>query len=223
MVSVHVHGPVWFFGVDASLEAFATIIALCVAIASFKAYRMTREKKYAYFTVSFALVTLSFLARAVTDALLEEVVMKVPGAVANNLFYLGYVLHILLALVAYVLLIIITHKISDKRVIALLFLTLVPSLLLSGSYYLSFYGLSTIFLAFVALAYYQNYHKVRTAASCLVCIAFALLTISQILFLLEAVKEYVHVMMQYWYVMAHVIQAAGYLVLLIALIKTLIK
>ena len=75
MVAIHLQGPVWFFGVDASLEAFATLIAFSVAIASFKVYRMTREKRFAYFTASFVLLTLSFLARAITDALLEEIVL----------------------------------------------------------------------------------------------------------------------------------------------------
>ena len=216
MVAIHLQGPVWFFGVDASLEAFAVIIALSVAIASFKVYRMTREKRFAYFTASFVLLTLSFLARAITDALLEEIVLKVPSAMNGLIFFSGYVSHILLALTAYLLLIIITHKITDKRIIALLFLILVPSLLISGSYFLSFYGLSAIFLAFVTLAYFQNYRKVCSAASCLVFIAFALITVAQVLFLLESVRQYL-------YVLAHIVQAAGYLALLVALIKTLLK
>ncbi len=216
MVSVHLQGPEWFFGADASLTAFAAVIALCVAVASLRVYRLTREKKYGYFTASFILLTLSFLSRATADTLLEGLVVKIPEAMTGMIFFVGYVTHILLALTAYLLLVIITHKIKDKRVIALLFLTLVPSLLLSGSYFLSFYGLSTIFLAFVAIAYYQNYHKVCTTTSCLVFIAFVLLSLAQVQFLLEAVKDF-------WYVGAHITQAAGYLVILFALVKTLIK
>ena len=224
MVNVYLHGPEWFFGVDASLETLATIIALFVAVASFKVYRMTREKKYAYFTASFVLLTLSFLARALTDSLLEDVFDKIvgdqifiiPQKYAPVLFFSGYVTHILLALAAYVILFLITHKITDKRVISLIFLILVPSMLLSGSYFLSFYGLSIIFLGFITYAYYQNYKKVCKLPSCFVFIAFLFLTIAQVMFLLEAVYKPL-------YVVAHVTQAAGCVVLLFALIKTLLR
>ncbi len=216
MVNVYLHGPKWFFGVDASLVAFAALIAICVAFASLRLYRMTKERKYAFFTASFVLLTLGFLSRAVADILLEEIFMGVPANMAGLVFFYGYVLHILLALTAYLLLIIITYKITDKRIIALLFLVLVPSMLLSGSYYLSFYGLSTIFLAFIAAAYYQNYKKVCSAASCLVFISFVLLALAQVQFLLEAIKVT-------FYVSGHITQAVGFLLILAALIKTLLK
>ncbi len=216
MVTVQLHGPAWFFGADASLTAFAAVIAFFVAVAALRVYRMTGEKKYAFFTVSFVLLTLSYLARAATDALLEQLIITVPSALTGIVFYFGYVSHILLALAAYLLLVIITHKITDVRVILLLFLILIPGMLLSGSYFLSFYGLSAIFLAFVAFAYYQNYRKICKAAACMVFMAFLLLTLSQVQFLLESFNAY-------WYVSAHVTQAAGYLVLLFALIRTLFK
>lgn len=215
MVSVYLQGPEWFFGADASLEAFAAVIAFCVAFASLRVYRMTREKKYAYFTASMALLTISFLARTTADILLEELWFKMPANIAGLTFFAGYVTHILLALTAYILLIIVTHKITDKRIIALLFLIMVPSLLISGSYFLSFYGLSTIFLAFVAFTYFQNYYKVRKIAACLVFVAFLLLTIAQVMFLFEAVYDPL-------YVAAHIAQAVGYLALLFALIRTLL-
>lgn len=216
MVSVQLQGPEWFFGMDASLTAFAAIIAFCVAFVSLRVYRITGERKYAFFTASFVLLTLGFVIRAATDALLEGLFVTIPGAMTGTIFFFGYVTHILLTLTAYLILVVVTHKIKDWRIIALLFLILVPSLLISGSYFLSFYGLSAIFLAFIALAYYQNCRKVCKIASYLVFIAFLLLMFAQLQFLLEALHDY-------WYVGAHLTQAVGYLVLLFALIKTLLK
>ncbi len=216
MVNVHLHGPQWFLGTDASLEALAALTAFFVAFAAYRIYRMTKEKKYAWFMTSFVLLTLSFLSRALTDAILEELVFKIPSEVVEKIFYYGYVAHILLALIAYLILIIVTHKITDKRIIMLLLLTLVPSLLLSGSYYLSFYGLSTLFLAFVTLAYYQNYRKVRAITPCLVFVSFLLITLAQAQFLFDAVR-------QLFYVSAQITQAAGYLVLAIALLAIRLK
>ena len=215
MVSVHI-GPSWFFGVDASLEAFAALIAFLVAFAAYKVYRIGGERKYGFFTASFVLLTLSFLTRAAADTLIENLLFEVPPKLTAWIFLYGYLAHILLALTAYVILIIITHKITDKRVIALLFFILVPGLIMSSSYYLSFYGLSTVLLAFVAIAYFQNYRKVCSPTSCMVFIAFVLLALAQIQFLLDLLNKT-------FYVSAHITQAAGHLILLIALLKISFK
>ena len=216
MVTVQLAGPQWFLGVDAILEAFAALVALLVVLAAYRVYKMTCEKKYAYFTVSFGLLTLSFLSRAITNSLIEETFFTVPQHLLGRIFFIGYVIHILLALTAYLLLITITHKITDKRVIALLFIILVPSLLLSGSYFLSFYGFSTIFLAFIAAAYYKNYKIRCTGSACMVFLAFLLLCLSQAQMLLEAVQDF-------WYVTGHITQTAGFLLLFLALLKVTFK
>ena len=132
------------------------------------------------------------------------------------LFFGGYISNIFLALAAYLLLIASTYKISDKRLIVLMFLLLVPSLLLSGSYFLSFYVLSAILLVFISWVYYQNYRKVSSTSSLLVFVSFLLLTLAQPQFIFDALTEN-------WYVSAHLTQALGYLTLLAALVKILRK
>ena len=216
MVHVYLHGPEWFFGADASIEAFAALIAFFVAFAALRVYKMAKERKYAFFTASMILLTLSFLSRSIADILLEELVWEMPTTFGKVTFFIGYVAHILLALIAYVLLVIVTHKITDKRVIALLFTIMIPSMLLSGSYFVSFYGLSFILLAFITFSYFENCRKVRKTAARCVFIAFLLLTIAQALFLLEPLYSLL-------YVAAHVTQCAGYFALLFALIKSIFK
>ncbi|PIN75011.1 hypothetical protein COV18_04600 [Candidatus Woesearchaeota archaeon CG10_big_fil_rev_8_21_14_0_10_37_12] len=209
-------GPSWFLGVDASLEALAGIIALAVAFAAFHMYSLTKERRYAFLTSSFALMTASFISRAVTDVLLANKEVSLSAAMAKNVFILGYVTHILLALLAYVLLIILTYRLPDKRLWVLLVLILMPSLLLSSSYFLSFYGLSVILLGFVSLAFYDNYVNNRSCAAGMVFLAFALLTLSQIQFLLGPLKDLL-------YVSAHATQAAGFLMLFFVLVKVKLR
>ncbi|MBI4146689.1 hypothetical protein HY489_05125 [Candidatus Woesearchaeota archaeon] len=219
MINVYLHGPHWFLGVDAALEALAGVIALLVAFASYKAWRLTGERKYGWFTVSISLLTVSFLSRALTDALLREVFIKLPERIAGLVFYAGYVTHIMLAFLGYIILIAITHKIHDRRIVALLFLTLVPSLLMSGSYYRTFYGLSLVFLAFITLAYYQNYKRVGNKASALVFEAFALLTAAQVQFLVQGFYILSTQAWNFLFVTAHVTQTLGFVFLLAALLR----
>ncbi|HLF54421.1 MAG TPA: hypothetical protein VI612_01750 [Candidatus Nanoarchaeia archaeon] len=216
MVSVHL-GPQWFFGVDASLEAFAAIIAFFIAASALKVFRMSHDKRYFYFMGSFALLTLSFLSRAIADILVEGIAITIPPDYLSRIFFYGYVAHIFLALAAYVILFAVTHKIHDRRIVAFLFLTLVPGLLLSASYFLSFYVISALFLAFISSVYFQNACNVKKLTPWLVFSGFMILTISQLFFLLDAVTK------TQGYVLAHMTQGLGYLVLLAALLRIIFK
>jgi len=210
MVSVQL-GPTWFFGIDAGLEAFAALIAFFVTVAALRIHRISGEKKYAFFTTSFVLLTLSFLVRAVTDFILEEIIWVVPQEMSGKLFFFGYVTHIFLALAAYLILFSVTNKVTNWKVTALIGLILIPAMLISGSYFLSFYVLSFLLLTFIAGAYWTNCKKVCTWPSKLVFYAFGLLALAQLLFLFEVLKKPM-------YVWAHIAQAAGYFSLLFALL-----
>lgn len=220
MFNVYLHGPEWFLGLDAALEGLAALIAFLVTLVSYRAFRATDERRTGYFTLSMGLLTLSFLSRSIADSLLRGIFIPLTETTAGLVFYLGYVAHIMLAFVAYIILVCITHKINDKRMAALLFITLIPSLLLSGSYYRSFYTLSFIFLAFIAVTYYQNWRQVKTRSSALVMESFILLTAAQAQFLIQGFNILPGDAWNALFVTAHVTQALGYLFLLSALIKT---
>lgn len=216
MVSITLQGPPWFFGVDATLEAIIAVIAFFVTVASLRVWRVTKEPKYGWFTASFGLLTMSFLARALTDTIVEELLFACPKQYLPMIFYFGYLTHIVLALIAFTMLFSVTHKIENRKVVALLYLILIPSLILSSSYFLSFYGLSFVILLFITIAYYQNYKKVQNGPSGMVFIAFLLLTLAQAFFLLEAFNDW-------WYVLAQAGQAMSFILLLLALLTIKIK
>ncbi len=216
MLNIYLPRPDWFFGLDAGLEAFAGIIALLIAYASYKLYKSTDERSYKYFLASFLLLGVSFLSRAVADAFLGKVFFVAPVKFIAWVFFLGYIGHIFSALAAYILLVASTYKINDKRLLVMLFLIMIPALFLSGSYFLSFYVISAILLVFITWAYLQNFRKFRSTTSCLVFLAFLLLTLAQPQFILDAVSDV-------WYVTAHATQGLAYLVLLVALLRILFK
>lgn len=216
MVSITLQGPPWFFGVDATLEAIIAVIAFFVTVASLRVWRVTKEPKYGWFTASFGLLTLSFLSRALTDTIVEELLFACPKEYLPMVFYFGYLTHIVLALIAFTMLFSVTHRIENKKVVAILYLIMIPSLILSSSYFLSFYGISLILLLFITVAYYQNYRKVCSAPSCMVFVAFLLMTLSQAFFLLEAVNDW-------FYVLAQGSQSLSFILLLLALLTIKIK
>ncbi len=208
MISIQLQGPEWFLIADAALQALAGLISIGIAFVSLRIYRAAGERKYLFFNAAFALLALGFFSRAAANAMIGR-------TQAAGIFLLGYLTYIFTALLAYALLITLTSK-AGWRVFALLLLILVPAMLFSGSYFLSFYTISTILLGVITINYLKNYLKKKSTASLLVFMAFALITIAQPLFMFEALKNV-------FYIAAQITQTAGYLLLLSTLIRTTLR
>ena len=230
MVLIQISSPSWFFGVDCFLELGAALVTFLVFLVGLKVYKFTKQKKYFFLAGSFFLLAGSFIARALTDlvieglipARVEYIVTKAPvlsgffpGA-GNFLVYAGFVAHIMLALAAYLILVILSNKIESRALMLFLFATILPQVLISGSYFLSFYYLSTVILCFISFAFLRNCFRQKRITSLLVSIAFVLLAFSQIQFLLAMLNTMFHVS-------AHITQFIGFILLLIALIKVILK
>lgn len=229
---VQINSPTWFFGIDALFEIATAIIAILVAITALKLYRYTKTGEFKLFSISFGMMSLGFLARAAADIIVERLIHFSPNVVkampalpgisrTAAVFIAGYMTHIILVLSAYLLLIILTYKITKRRLMMLLFFLTVPSLLLSGSYFLSFYGLSTILLAFIVFGHYSKCKEVKKGK--LVTIAFSLLAIAQPLFVFTALNVLVKSTKEMLYVGAHTLQILGFICILIALFKIRMK
>ncbi|RLE45493.1 hypothetical protein DRJ22_04245 [Candidatus Woesearchaeota archaeon] len=229
MVLIQVNSPNWFFGVDCFLELGASLITFLVFLVAIKVYKFTKQKRYFFLAGSFLLLSGSFAARALTDLVIEGLIPArveylvtkapvlqgfFPGA-GNFLVYAGFVTHIMLALTSYLILVILTNKIQSKALMLLLFATILPQVLISGSYFLSFYYLTTVMLCFISFAFLRNCFRQKGVTSLLVSIAFILIAFAQIQFLLATLNTLFHVS-------AHITQFIGYVILLAAL-KVILK
>lgn len=66
-ITFYSHSPKWFLGIDSFIEAFIVIIALIIAIYSYKVFKFSQNKNYFYLTLSFLLISISYLFKIVTD------------------------------------------------------------------------------------------------------------------------------------------------------------
>lgn len=233
-MNVQVNSPSWFFGVDASFEIIAAIIAFLVAFVAWKVYRITDERKQRTFSLSFLFLSIAMIIRACTDIIVEnlikwspKLVQTLPTAPVEGMsrtafiFITGYITHILLTISALLLLATVCYKIKDRAFIIMLFLLTLPAILISGSYFLSFYGLTFVLLLFITYSYYRNCIKLKRKKLCLlVTSGFGLITLAQPQFVLTAARILPESVRELMYVGGHATQIIGYLILLIALIKT---
>lgn len=66
-ITFYNHSPKWFLGIDSFIEAFIVIIALIIAIYSYKVFKFSQNKNYFYLTLSFLLISISYLFKIFTD------------------------------------------------------------------------------------------------------------------------------------------------------------
>lgn len=223
----YVVGPTWFYGIDYIFDLVSVIVGLLISYFSYRTYRYTSQKKYFYFATSFFLVALAFIAKILAtipvyskELKVERVgLVTVTSHIINKVTWInqfGISIARLVMLLAFLILLLVSLKIKDKKIIALLIYFLVISTTLVSASYIVFHVTLLIMLAILFLSYRKNYLKVKSLNAKMVMYSFLLLLISQIFFIFEG-------LVKHFYVVGESIQVVGYLILLVAIIKMLVK
>lgn len=216
-------GPAWFFVVDAVLAFLGMSAACLIVLLSVKALRLTKEPKFLYFTFAFSLIGGGLLVRSVTNVLVFVVSPYVDSVLGSQLYelrnmflFLGYGVFIVGTILGYVLLAVSTLKTRERRVIVLLSALALLLQSLSGSYYVSFYVSSAVFLSFISYHMCQNFLQRKAATAFFVFGSFLLQLVASVAFLLDLMHPWFH------YV-AYAALLSGYGLLLVAMGRVLRK
>jgi len=223
----YVVGPTWFYGIDYIFDLVSVIVGLLISYFSYKTYRYTSQKKYFYFSASFFFVALAFISKILAtipvyskELKVEEVgLVTVTSHIINKVTWinaLGVSIARLIMLFAFLILVLVSLKIKDKKIIALLMYFLVISTTLVSASYIVFHITLLLMLGILFLNYRRNFLKVKSSNAKMVMYSFFALLVSQIFFIFEGgVKHF--------YVIGETIQLVGYLILLVAIVKMFIK
>jgi len=199
-------GPLWFRGFDSIFAFVFGLVTILIALLSYKAYRLVEDNKYKYFSISFFLIAAAFWLFSVVTALL---VLHWPNNLVTLLYQFDFVffLHMLFMLLAYMTLLIVVLKITDRKIVGLLLALLAAIVLFSYQYLLKFHLVSFILLAFLTYQFYKNYKEKKHPNAQLVFSAFYILTAAEVFWMAHA---YVPGELK---VVAQLFQLAGYLTL----------
>ncbi len=218
-----ISSPSWFFGIDSVFEFITFFVTLFIAFYSYKIYKIVKDKKHFYFSLAFIFIAVSFITQAVVITLLALEVFRLQDlfTVIPTIYLiknLGYVAYTMLMVSAYMMLLIISHKLKDRNIISLLMILAVFGVMLGGAsgMYNAFYAVAAILLGYILRAYYLNYKKKKTRASLCVVLGFTSIFISQLFFIFYVIQPW-------FYVIGHVFHLLGYLILLGSLITVLRK
>ncbi|MBW2988709.1 hypothetical protein KY358_00160 [Candidatus Woesearchaeota archaeon] len=223
----YVFGPTWFYGIDYIFDLVSVIVGLLICYFSYKAYRYTSQKKYFYFSASFFLVASAFISKILATIPIYSKELKVETVglvtvtshVINKVKWinaLGISVARLVMLFAFLILVLVSLKIKDKKIIALLVYLVVISTTLVSQSYIVFHVTLLLMMGMLYLSYRKNYKKVKRLNARIVMYSFLALLVSQIFFIFEG-------MVNYFYVIGESIQLIGYLTLLAAMINMMVK
>ena len=168
--------PEWFNGFDLAFEAIILIIALLIAAYSWKIYKFSQENKFAYFSIAFVTVALSFVFKIFTHSVLyffpvREVTAAVlkpltgSGLQFADLFYRSaFFAQMFLMLVALLLIFFVAQKSRDRLTklyevsqMALFVYLIFLISFIANFKYVVFYLTSTVILGLIVVQYYKNY------------------------------------------------------------------
>jgi hypothetical protein len=221
----YVFSPEWFYGFDSIIELIAIIVCFLLVYYSYKCFKLTKENKYLYFSISFLSLTLAFIAKiAGTLAIYKPTITRSPiGSSIHHAFTtltpyninaIAFFAYIFFALLGFMMLFLIVSRLTlmrNQSVIALLLYFVFIGTWISIVHYQLFYLTSFVLLLLITLGYYQNYIEIKSEKAKFVVIAFSILLVSQAFFVFVIYSKTI-------YVLAELVQLLGFVYLLIPFI-----
>lgn len=218
--------PTWFHGKDIVIDMISALVLFMIAYTSLRFYHLDkRNNKYFYFSISFLLIGLSFLAKIlsnfniyydfVKDNFVGVVVVTMSVVKTTNvLYYFGFLFYRALTLFGLYFLYSLYQKHQSRGTVVLFsFFILVISYISQDIYFL-FHVTALLFLFFLSRHYFFKYFENGNLNTFLVGLSFFVICLSQALFSLMAFDRL-------FYVLAEVVQLFGYGLLLVTFVKVL--
>ncbi len=212
-----IFSPRWFFGVDNLLDLFSLVVTLLISIYSFRFYKFSGKRNYKYFGISFLLITMAFLAKIVTNAILYSptitywvhnlsIITQRIMSQSNILFILGHLAFRFLFLLGLFSVYWVLSKSRERNKFPLIIYLLAAATLGSAYSYVLFALTSIVILLYIVHYYQLAYRKKKTGPALLTLLGFVLILLSQLIFIFIFLDLKM-------YVLSEIVQLAGYLLL----------
>ena len=214
--------PDWFLGTDVLIEIFGFIILSLFFYYSIKSYKLTKNKNSLLLGGAFLLIALAELATIFTKVVLyydttftrqigKMIVTQQVIQSVDIFYYIGFFFHKFLTLLGLYIIcrLPLRKKLTGDLILVLAFL-IIAALFSQGFYYL-FHITALILLSLILKNYWEIYKKNKSNNTKMLIIAFGMLGLSQVLFIISSIGIL--------YAAAQVIQLVSYLTLLILIIR----
>lgn len=218
--------PGWFNGWDILIEVVSLIVAFLIAGYSWRAFRISKENKFAYFSFAFLLVAMGFFFKIFTSGILYyspvrdiavEVLRPVVGThlqFTHILYRAGFFLQMVPMLGAWLLIFFISQKSRARlkkfyevsQIALFIYLILLISVVSNFKFFV-FYLTSAVLLGLIVLNYYKNYLNTENKNTRKVMLSFLFIFLGNIFLIFIFLSEGL-------YVLGEILILIGFLILL---------
>jgi len=214
--------PDWFLGGDVLIEIIGFIILSIFFYLCVKSYRLTKNKSSLILGLGFFLIALAELATIFTKVVLyydstftqqvgRMVVTYQVVSSVDIFYYIGFFFHKLLTLLGFYVIYRLPRKEKSFGDVLIGICFIIIAALFSQTFYYLFHLTALILLILITNNYCEIYNKNKAKNTKILIIAFSMLALSQVIFILSKLGVL--------YVIAQVLQLVSYLILLILIIK----
>jgi hypothetical protein len=226
-MGIIIYSPSWFSGLDIALQLISVFVSFLLFITSYKLFKISKEKGFLYFALAFFSISAAYVSKIFADWFTYTNIGKDLPHWINLLFYnlttlefvniFGNLGYRFLLLLGFLILIFVFLKIKDKRIVFLfMYFTFIISAFSVWSFLL-FQTTVTVFAGTIALYYLLHYFENKRRTVLLSLIGFGMIFVAQFSFLFTFFLEKI------MFVIGHIFQAAGFLILLTTYIMVLKK
>jgi len=202
--------PQWFNIISTVYHVISFLVAGSISLLGYKAYRLLKEKKYLNFAVAFFFITLSFIVLALTN-LVVYLNLGTDAARILGIINGGFIIYALLTMVGFLLLVVLSYKIKDVKIISIISIVMIAALILFD--FIKMFHLILLLLAFLlSYHFYKNCREKKTINSKLVFAAFTAMFVSHIFHLASGSSEVI-------YAIGSTALVFGYILLLATLLR----
>ena len=216
--------PDWFLGKDVFIEFFSFIVLIIFSILAIRSYKMNKNRNFLYLGWGFGLIALAQLAAVITKLVLYYDIgptQAIGNAIITSqilssvdiFYYAGFFFQRFLTLCGLYIIYRLPrkHKSVGDYFLVLYFILL--SAIVGSSFYYLYYLTSLILLILIIGNYYEIYKENRFVNTKILIIAFSMLALSQLIFVLSTIDAL--------FVLASAIELISYVGLLFLVIKIL--
>ncbi len=207
--------PVWFGASKIIMQLIFSLVTFFIALFAYKVYKISRQRSSLLFGLAFVSVSFAYFIEAVFNYFLLSGVQSMRllssvGLSMRTTFQLSFIavgLHTILMILGLTLLSYVTLKERGIKIFLLLFLLSLTALIMSTHLGITFYTITSIYLLFITLQYYQHHTQKPSLNSLLIFLSFGLLFLGNLQLAFATTLNWL-------YLAGHFISLVGYLLLL---------
>lgn len=201
--------PAWFYQFDIALGVLFALVTAIVAVYSNSLYKIAKEREFRLFSISFAMLSLSYIMRIGLNAFLTSLIDINQGILRlsdiNLISKASIYAYVFLFIGSYVTFAYTTLKVKGNRAYLLMLIPSMIAFTFSWNKSLTLYLITALFLLAILYHYARIYAQTQQPKIRAMLIAVTLLLASNIIFMFVADYQF-----YYGYIISSSIELCAY-------------